>query len=414
MTSTPRSGSPRPGFSGKHVVLAVTGGVAAYKSAFLCRRLIEAGAEVRVVMTDEAVNFIGPTTFASLTGKPVIRSLFSSDLVSPHTDLGRWADVVVVAPATAATLARLVSGLSEEPVSATLLATRAPVLLAPAMHTEMWEHPATLRNITQLRADGHHFIGPATGSLAGGDEGIGRMAEPEEILAALEGVFGEPSHSLELSGLKVLVTAGGTREAIDPVRFIGNRSSGKMGHAIADEAARRGADVALITSADRSSDPAVKVIRVESAQEMADAAAGVEADVAVMAAAVADFRPAGPSHEKLARADGPPEVHLERTPDVLASVVARNPKPFVVGFAAETGTAGQTWLERAREKAAGKNVDLLVANDVTEPGAGFAVDTNHVAIVFPDGRVEDWESSPKTEIARRLWDLISDQMALPR
>ncbi len=400
--------------NGRRIVLAVTGGVAAYKSAFLCRRLIEAGAEVRVVMTDEAVNFIGPTTFASLTGKPVIRSLFSSDLVSPHTDLGRWADAVVVAPATAATLSRLVTGLSEEPVSATLLATRSPVLLAPAMHTEMWEHPATVRNITQLRDDGHHFVGPASGTLAGGDEGIGRMAEPEEIVAALDDLFGGASPALSLSGLKVLVTAGGTREAIDPVRYIGNRSSGKMGHAVADEAARRGADVVLVTTAERPSHPAIKVIRVESAQEMADAASGVDADVAVMAAAVADFRPVGPSEEKLARTDGPPEVHLERTPDVLASVVARKPRPFVVGFAAETGTSDQTWLERAISKAAAKTVDLLVANDVTEPGAGFAVDTNHVAIVFPDGRVDDWEMAPKTEVARRLWDLIGNQMTLPR
>ena len=400
--------------NGRRIVLAVTGGVAAYKSAYLCRRLIEAGAEVRVVMTEEAVNFIGPTTFASLTGKPVIRSLFSSDLVSPHTDLGRWADAVVVAPATAATLARLALGLSEEPVSATLLATRAPVLLAPAMHTEMWEHPATVRNIIQLRNDGHHFVGPASGALAGGDEGLGRMAEPDEIAAALDHLFGEPSSRLALAGLKVLVTAGGTREAMDPVRYIGNRSSGKMGHAIADEAARRGAEVALVTTADRPTHPAVTVLRVESAQEMADAAAGVEADVAVMAAAVADFRPAGASPEKLPRSGGPPDIHLERTPDVLASIAARTPRPFVVGFAAETGSAEQTWLERASEKAARKQVDLLVANDVTESGAGFGVDTNHVAIVYPDGRVEDWPMAPKTEIARRLWDLISSQMAPPR
>ena len=400
--------------NGRRIVLAVTGGVAAYKSAFLCRRLIEAGAEVRVVMTDEAVNFIGPTTFASLTGKPVIRSLFSSDLVSPHTDLGRWADAVIVAPATAATLSRLVTGLSEEPVSATVLATRSPVLLAPAMHTEMWEHPATVRNITQLRDDGHHFVGPATGTLAGGDEGMGRMAEPEEIVAALDDLFGGGSPALSLSGLKVLVTAGGTREAIDPVRYIGNRSSGKMGHAVADEAARRGADVVLVTTAERPSHPAVKVVRVESAQDMAEAASGVDADIAVMAAAVADFRPSGRSEEKLARTDGPPEMHLEKTPDVLASVVARKPRPFVVGFAAETGTSDQTWLERATDKAAAKLVDLLVANDVTEPGAGFGVDTNHVAIVFPDGRVDDWEMAPKTEVARRLWDLISNQMTLPR
>ncbi len=240
------------------------------------------------------------------------------------------------------------------------------------------------------------------------------MAEPEEIVTALEALVGEPSQPLSLSGVKVLVTAGGTREAIDPVRFIGNRSSGKMGHAIADEAARRGAEVSLVTTADRPSHPAVKVVRVESAQDMADATSGVEADVAVMAAAVADFRPTGASPTKLVRTDGPPEVELEKTPDVLASVLTRSPRPFVVGFAAETGTANESWLQRASQKASAKKVDLLVANDVTEPGAGFGVDTNHVAIVFPDGRVEDWEMAPKTEIASRLWDLISNQMALPR
>jgi phosphopantothenoylcysteine decarboxylase/phosphopantothenate--cysteine ligase len=241
------------------------------------------------------------------------------------------------------------------------------------------------------------------------------MAEPEDILIALEAILAGPSEALvNLGGLKVIVTAGGTREAIDPVRYIGNRSSGKMGHAIADEAARRGAEVVLITASDLPAHPAVKAVRVESAQEMADAVAGVNADVAVMAAAVADFRPAGSSSEKLARTDGPPEVRLEKTPDVLAAVVARDPRPFVVGFAAETGSAKQGWLERAVEKASRKNVDLLIANDITEPGAGFGVDTNHVAIVFPDGRTEDWEKAPKTEIARRLWDLISQQMALPR
>ena len=222
-------------------------------------------------------------------------------------------------------------------------------------------------------ADGHHFVGPATGALAGGDEGIGRMAEPEEIVAALETFVGEPSqHPRALSGVKVLVTAGGTREAIDPVRFIGNRSSGKMGHAIADEAARRGADVALVTTADRPSHPAVKVIRVESAQEMADAAAGVEADVAVMAAAVADFRPAGTSLEKLARADGPPEVHLERTPDVLASVAGPQPQA-VRGRIRRRDRDRERDLAASgrRQKARRKKVDLLVANDVTEPGAGF-------------------------------------------
>jgi phosphopantothenoylcysteine decarboxylase/phosphopantothenate--cysteine ligase len=395
--------------TGHRVVLAVTGGVAAYKAAYLCRRLVEDGASVRVVLTDEATNFIGPTTFASITGQPVIRELFNADLVSPHTDLGRWAEVVVVAPATAATLARLAHGISEESVSATLLATRAPVILAPAMHTEMWEHPATVRNIRQLESDGHQIVGPGVGALAGGDEGIGRMAEPDEILEAIEKALAG-----RLSGLKILVTAGGTREAIDPVRFIGNRSSGKMGHAIANAAAERGAAVVLVTASDRPTHHAVKVVRVESAQEMADACAEVEADVAVMTAAVADFRPAKPASSKLSRSDGPPKVAFEKTPDVLASVMARKPRPYVVGFAAETGDGGGEWLLRAKEKAASKGVDLLVANDVAAPGSGFSSDTNKVAIIHPDGQVEEWGLASKAAIAGRLWDLIAERLGLAR
>ncbi|MGQ0847804.1 MAG: bifunctional phosphopantothenoylcysteine decarboxylase/phosphopantothenate--cysteine ligase CoaBC [Actinomycetota bacterium] len=388
------------GLTGRRIVLAVTGGVAAYKSAILTRRLVEAGARVRVVLSDEAVNFIGPTTFSALTGETVVRGLFNADLVSPHTDLGRWADLVVVAPATAATLGRLAHGISEEVVSATLLATRAPVLIAPAMHTEMWEHPATVRNLEQLRKDGHHIVGPSEGALAGGDHGIGRMAEPEEILAAIEAALAGP-----LQGWRVLVTAGGTREALDPVRYIGNRSSGKMGHAIANEASRRGAGVVLVTASDQPVDGDIDVVRIESAQEMAEACARVEPDVAVMAAAVADFRPSTVAETKLARSAGLPVINLEKTPDILASIGARRPRPFIVGFAAETGN-----LERAIEKAASKGVDLMVANDVNEPGAGFVVDTNRVSIIFPDGSIEDWPLMSKTEVAKRLWDMVQERI----
>ncbi|MGH8912382.1 MAG: bifunctional phosphopantothenoylcysteine decarboxylase/phosphopantothenate--cysteine ligase CoaBC, partial [Acidimicrobiia bacterium] len=213
---------------GRRVVLGVAGGVAAYKSVYLARRLVEAGAEVRVVMTEAAGRFVGAQSFAAVTGTHPLTDLFEADSVSPHTDLARWADLVIVAPATAATLARLAQGLSDEVLSATLLATRAPVLVAPAMHTEMWEHPATQRNMAVIAADGHHVIGPFPGELAGGDFGVGRVAEPEEIVSAAAGLFDQP-----LSGISVLVTAGGTREAVDPVRYLGNRSSGKMGHAIA-------------------------------------------------------------------------------------------------------------------------------------------------------------------------------------
>lgn len=384
----------------RRIVLVVTGGVAAYKAAYLARLLIEAGDEVRVAMTEEAHNFIGPTTFASITSNSVATDLFESELTSPHTDLGQWAEAVIVAPATAATLSRLAHGLSEEVASATLLATTAPVLVAPAMHTEMWENPATQRNMEILRNDGVMVVGPAEGALASGDQGIGRMAEPEKIVAALDELLRGP-----LDGLTVLVTAGGTREAIDPVRFIGNRSSGKMGHAIADAAARLGAEVTLVTTSDRSADRKVEVIRVESSQEMADAVNKLEVDVAVMAAAVADFRPISPALNKLARTDGPPEIELEPTPDILASVMARETRPFVVGFAAET-----EGVERAIEKARRKGTDLTVANDLTEAGAGFGYDTNRVSLIHADGLVEDWPLALKSEVAERLWRVISQKL----
>ena len=386
--------------SGRRIALVVTGGVAAYKSAYLARLLVEGEAEVRVVITEEATNFIGPTTFAAITGQPVVRSLFSSGQVSPHTELGRWAEAIIVAPATAATLARLALGISEEAASATLLASTAPVLLAPAMHTEMWENPATQRNLALLRQDGRSVVGPETGALAGGDEGIGRMAEPEAIVEALIDLLAGP-----LSGLTVLVTAGGTREAIDPVRFLGNRSSGKMGHAIADEAARRGARVHLVTAADRRSHPAVDLIRVESAQEMAEAVDKLDVDIAIMAAAVADFRPKDPRGSKLSRSEGPPDIALEPTPDILSAVLSRSKRPFVVGFSAETSN-----ISRAVDKALRKGSDLTVANDVDEPGAGFGVDTNRVSIISADGDVEEWPLLSKQEVAARLWDLIQSRL----
>lgn len=386
--------------SDRRIVLGVSGGVAAYKAAYLARRLQEQGAEVRVVMSRSAHNFVGEQTFAAITGHRPLTDLFADDSVSPHTELGRWADLVIVAPATAATIARLAHGLSEDALSATLLATRAPVLLAPAMHTEMWEHPATRRNLARIDEDGHHTVGPATGGLAGGDVGIGRMAEPEEIL---EAAFRILERSLE--GLTFMVTAGGTREAIDPVRYIGNRSSGKMGHAIAAAAARRGARVELVTTSSLPTPSAVSVHRVESAQEMADTVAKFTPDIAVFAAAVADFRPAASSDDKLARADGPPTLHLEPTPDILASVVERQDGTFTVGFAAETGG-----VERAIEKARRKGVDLLVYNDVTEEGSGFGTDTNRVVVIDSSGETYEWPQLPKTEVAERLVDLIADRI----
>jgi phosphopantothenoylcysteine decarboxylase/phosphopantothenate--cysteine ligase len=387
--------------AGRRIVLGVTGGVAAFKAAYLARRLVEAGATVRVVMTRSALEFLGPQTMAAITGTPPFTELFGPDTVSPHTELAAWADAVVVAPATAATLARMASGESDDLLVATILAFEGPVVVAPAMHTEMWEHPATRRNVSVLAGDGVRLVGPVSGALAGGDEGAGRMAEPEDILAAVVAVL----VGSDLSGWRVLVSAGGTREPVDPVRYIGNRSSGKMGNAIALAAARRGAVVTLVTTATPPHHPAITVIAVETAAEMAAAVwqAAAHSDVAVLAAAVADFRPAAPAPKKLRRAAGPPEIVLEPTPDILAGVAALHPRPFLVGFAAETGPASG-----ATDKVVAKGVDLLIANDVTAPGAGFGGDTNAVTVLTPGGAVEEWPLQSKESIADRLWDRIAE------
>ena len=387
--------------AGRRVLLAVTGGVAAYKSAYLARRLVESDAEVKVILTESALEFVGPQTFAALTGERPLTDLFGEASVSPHTELGRWAELIVIVPATAATIARVANGLTTDLVSATLLASTAPVLVAPAMHTEMWEHPATQRNLESLRAYGYHFVGPETGALAGGDTGTGRVSEPDDILEMVERLL-TPTGDTK----RFLVTAGGTREPVDPVRFLGNRSSGKMGHAIANEAARRGMPVTLVTTSDLPVLPSVKVVSVETAQEMLDAVVGIDADVAVMAAAVADFRPVDPSPSKLARAEGLDSISLEPNPDILATVVARDPRPFVVGFAAETGD-----VERAIEKARSKKVDLLVYNDVSEPGSGFGTDTNRVVVIDGSGETDPWPVMSKVEVANRLIDRIVDRAA---
>ncbi|MCH8898969.1 MAG: bifunctional phosphopantothenoylcysteine decarboxylase/phosphopantothenate--cysteine ligase CoaBC [Acidobacteria bacterium] len=385
--------------AGRRIVLGITGGVAAYKAAYLARRLVEHGAQVRVVMTRSATRFVGAQTLAAITGSHPVVELFDDDDVSPHTTLARWADSIVVAPATAATLSRLATGLSDDAVSATVLASTSPVVLAPAMHTEMWEQPATQRNIATLIADGYTIVGPDVGALAGGDEGVGRLADPDEIAESVAGVL--PGG--ELSGQRVLVTAGGTREPIDPVRFIGNRSSGKMGNAIAVASARRGAAVTLVTTAPAPRHPRVEVIAVETAREMADAVwkAAEDADIALMAAAVADFAPEHPEATKLRRAAGPPQVVLGPTPDILGGLAAMEKRPFLVGFAAETGS-----IEAAIDKAREKGVDLLVANDVTALGSEFGSDTNEVVIVLPDGSTEPWELMTKSEVAERLLDRI--------
>jgi phosphopantothenoylcysteine decarboxylase/phosphopantothenate--cysteine ligase len=384
--------------SGRRIVLGISGGVAAYKAAYLARRLIEAEAEVRCVMTDSSKEFIGPQTLAAITGEHPIVGFFEEAEVSPHTELGQWADAILIAPATAATIARLATGLSDNALTATALASEAPLIVAPAMHKEMWENAATQRNIATLVTDGAFLAGPATGALAGGDSGIGRMAEPEEIVSIVAAVL-----TGDLAEWTVLVTAGGTREAIDPVRYIGNRSSGKMGNAIAAEAVSRGAAVTLITTAPAPSLPGLEVVTVESAQDMAEEVwsrvDGV--DVAVMAAAVADFRPVGQRAGKLRRSDGLPDLELEATPDILAGVAQRDHRPFLVGFAAEAGS-----LDGAVHKATSKGVDLLVGNDIAKVGSGFGTETNEVTVYTPDGSAEIWPLISKREVASRLWDRI--------
>lgn len=387
--------------AGRRILLGVSGGVASYKCAYLARLLVRAGAEVRTVMTESALRFLGPHTLSAITGTRPAVGFWDEPSVSPHIELARWADAVCIAPATAATMSRLAHGLSEDLLSAVVLATRVPVVIAPAMHSDMWAHPATRRNLAALLADGYRVVGPAHGPLAAGDVGPGRMVDPEEIVAALEQALGGGT----LAGWRVLVSAGGTREPIDPVRFIGNRSSGKMGNAIAEEAAGRGASVTLVTTVEPPQVAGLQVIRVDTAAEMAEAVwsrAG-DCDVAVLAAAVADFRPARSASSKLRRADGPPALVLEPTPDILAGVAAMQPRPFLVGFAAETGP-----VEGASAKAKAKGVDLLVANDVLAAGSGFGTEGNQVALILPDGTLEWWDLLPKRRVAARLWERIAE------
>lgn len=375
--------------------------MAAYKAAYLARRLVEAGAEVRAVMTPSARRFLGERTLAAVTGHPVLLDLFGNERISPHTELARWAEAVAVAPATANLLAKIAHGLADDALTSVVSAFAGPVVLAPAMHVEMWEQPSTRRNVSRLIEDGRRLVGPAEGDLAGGDRGMGRMAEPEEILAAVAESFDR-----SLAGMTVLVTAGGTREALDAVRYLGNRSSGKMGHELAGEAARRGARVILVTAAPPPASADMEIVEVESAAEMAEAAwsrAG-ELDAAALAAAVADFRPAHAVDRKLDRASGPPSITLEATPNVLAGLAERVAEgTTLVGFAAEVGG-----FDRAVRKAASYGVDLLVANDVAAPGSGFGSDDNAVRFITPAGDVETLPLMRKREVAAAIWRRVAE------
>ncbi|OAT81424.1 bifunctional phosphopantothenoylcysteine decarboxylase/phosphopantothenate--cysteine ligase CoaBC [Desulfotomaculum copahuensis] len=387
----------------RRITLGVSGGIAAYKAAELASALVRDGAQVHVIMTAAAQQFIRPLTFQTLTGNPVHTDLFACPpgWHVPHIELAR-ADLLVVAPATANILAKAACGLGDDLLSTTLLAATCPVLFCPAMNVHMYDHPRVQANLNCLRERGCSVCGPETGHLACGEQGRGRLADPAVIREYIVRLLTTP----DMKGLKVLVTAGGTREPLDPVRYLSNRSSGKMGYALARAAVRRGAQVTLVTAARGREAPAgVRVVCVETAQEMHRTVMELfpQQDVVAKAAAVADYRPREAAAEKIKKHQALLVLELERTPDILAALGRqKQPHQTVVGFAAETGD-----LEaNARQKAAQKNVDLLVANDVTMPGAGFDSDTNIVKLVYPGGAVVPLPCLDKLSVAHQIWDAV--------
>jgi len=405
MNETSRTAPSLTVLRGRRIVLGVSGGIAAYKAVEVCRRLVDAGAYVSPVLTHDALRFIGALTFSALASEPARTSLFDGPDPIPHTRLGQQADLVIVAPCTAKTLGKYAAGISDDLLTATLLATRAPVLVAPAMHTEMWEHPAVQENLATLRRRGVHVVDPESGRLAGGDSGEGRLAAPESIVAAAAAVLAGPA-SQDLAGLSLLVTAGGTREPIDAVRVITNRSSGKQGYAIAEVAARRGAAVTLVTTIGRPAPDNVEVVAVQTAAEMQDAvlARAAEQDVIVMAAAVADFRPKAPPNRKIKKHEGIPEIVLEPTHDFLVDLGRdKQPGQVLVGFAAETDDL----LANAADKLATKRLDLIVGNDISQPDAGFEVDTNRAVILDAGGGTQHVPLQSKSDLAGVILDRVA-------
>jgi phosphopantothenoylcysteine decarboxylase/phosphopantothenate--cysteine ligase len=391
-------------YAGRRIVLGVTGGIASYKTGWLARLLTAAGAEVDVVMTRAATEFVGPVTFEALTGRPVHTDLFEVGRALDHIALAKGADAIVVAPATADFLARVAHGFADDLLLACLLATEAPVLLVPAMNDRMWANRQTQQNVQHLRELGHRVVEPDEGLLAAGEgSGPGRMPEPETILAHVGRLLESDG---AFRGRRVLVTAGPTREPVDPVRFLSNRSSGKMGVAIAAAAWRRGAEVSLVAGPiEVPVPPGIDLTTVETTEEMAKAirAALPVADALVMAAAPADFGAAEPATRKIKKRDKPEAIALVSTPDILKTTRdARRPGAVVVGFALETGDA----LAGGREKLAAKDLDLVVVNDAQDPDAAFAVDTNRVTIVHRDGRTEPLGLMPKTDVADAILDRV--------
>ncbi|MGX1758073.1 bifunctional phosphopantothenoylcysteine decarboxylase/phosphopantothenate--cysteine ligase CoaBC [Streptomyces lydicus] len=400
------------------VVLGVSGGIAAYKACELLRRLTESGHDVRVVPTASALHFVGEATWSALSGNPAGTEVWESVHEVPHVRIGQGADLVVVAPATADLLAKAAHGLADDLLTNTLLTARCPVVFAPAMHTEMWEHPATQENVATLRRRGALVIDPAVGRLTGVDTGKGRFPDPAEIFAFCRRVLarGERAAEQDLAGRRVVVSAGGTREPLDPVRYLGNRSSGKQGYALARTAAARGAHVTLVAGNTELPDPAgVDVIRIGTARQLHEAMrkAAADADAVVMAAAVADFRPAVYANGKIKKVEGqePEPVTLVRNPDILAELSAERARPgqLVVGFAAETDDV----LANGRAKLARKGCDLLVVNEVGEHKA-FGSAENEAVILAADGSETPVPYGPKEDLADTVWDLVAPRLAETR
>lgn len=400
------------------VVLGVSGGIAAYKACELLRRFTESGHDVTVVPTASALEFVGAPTWSALSGKPVATDVWTDVHAVPHVHIGQQADVVVVAPATADLLARAAHGLADDLLTNTLLTARCPVVFAPAMHTEMWEHPATQANVATLRERGAVVIEPAVGRLTGADTGKGRLPEPAEIYELVRGLLDRgPDASQDLAGRKVVVSAGGTREYLDPVRFLGNRSSGLQGYALARAAASRGAHVTLVSANVTLPDPAgVNVVRVETTEQLREAvvAATATADAVVMAAAPADFRPTAVSEAKIKKADdgSAPAIELAQNPDILAEISHDRAREdaVIVGFAAETGDATGSVLDLGRAKLSRKGCDLLVVNDVSG-GAVFGSADNEAVVLAADGAAVEVPHGSKTALAHVIWDEVARRFA---
>jgi phosphopantothenoylcysteine decarboxylase/phosphopantothenate--cysteine ligase len=414
------AGSPVDGSRRLHVVLGVSGGIAAYKACELLRRFTESGHDVTVVPTDAALEFVGAPTWAALSGRPVATDVWTDVHEVPHVRIGQSADLVVVAPATADVVAKAAHGLADDLLTNTLLTARCPVVLAPAMHTEMWEHPATQDNVATLRRRGVLVIEPAEGRLTGADTGKGRLPEPAEIFEVCTHVLSRASTAqvTDLAGLHVVVSAGGTREYLDPVRFLGNRSSGLQGYALARTAVARGAEVTLVAANTALPDPAgVKVVRVETTAQMRDAvvSAAASADAVVMAAAPADFRPTSTSASKIKKAEdgSAPGIELTQNPDILAEIAHHRPSAglVVVGFAAETGDETGSVLEHARAKLARKGCDLLVVNDVSG-GQVFGSADNEAVVLAADGSSTPVPRVSKAALAHVIWDHVRTRVEM--